>query len=293
MGGPHFTYKEQIVARDLAQGDILVRTPELEEVLKAFYPSYANNANNKYFIVLTQSCELVRRDGDPCDARYIALAPVRPLSVALGRKLSEHAEAGLDAELPICTEKSRNKLNLWLERLLNNNEPEYFYLRKAPESGLAEDCCAHLALAFAIKSELRYQLCLDARILALKEPFQAKLGWLVGQMFSRIGTEDWNRSEMSREIRLALEGTAIWVPDKKLAPLRKLVAEWLAANPGAALNDGEIEKLLSKVPRRKDQVVERVVSLLKDKGMFPDAKDAVRARNLIASDAQLSKLLSD
>lgn len=288
----HFTYKETVEAPDLCQGDILYRTQELDEVLAAYYPSYAKNDSNKYFIVLTQSCELVRRDGKSCDARYIALAPARPLTVALSRKLAELSEDSLGADAAICTERNKNRLSMWLERLLNNNEPEYFFLRRAPDRRLAEDCCAFLALSIAIKSDLRYELCLNARILALTESFQAKLGWLVGQMYSRIGTDDWPKEDLKGTIKSALEGVAVWVPDRKLGALRKKVKQWQQENPEGSLDDSVVSAILKNVPGRKDQVVERLVQLLKDKSLVNEA-DTLRLRNAINGDPELSSLLKE
>ena len=48
-----------------------------------------------------------------------------------------------------------------------------------------------LQLSVALKVE-HYDLCLDAKIAELKEPFQAKLGYRVGHMYSRVGTAEWS-----------------------------------------------------------------------------------------------------
>ena len=75
-------------------------------------------------------------------------------------------------------------------KLLNNNHPEYFYLAEDVDCHLSEACVAFLKLAIPIKSE-HYDRCLAARISQLKEIFQAKLGWLAGNIYSRVGTPDW------------------------------------------------------------------------------------------------------
>lgn len=292
MAGIHFTYNSDPCDGDLCQGDVLERTPGFEALLKEFYPQYAARPENKYFLILTQTCDLVRRSGGRCVAPYISVAPVRPLSVALSRKLAEVAEADIGGRIPICTSKNKAKLDLWMERLLNNNEPNYFYLRKVPERRLAEDCCAHLALSIAIKSDLRYDLCLSSRILSLQPVFQAKLGWLVGQMYSRVGTEDWDRAEMYAEIKSTLKLRAIWVPDDKLMNLRTSVQDWRNEHPDAELDGKTVERLLARIPRQRDLVLERVVQLLKQRDLVPEGKE-IQTRNLIANDPEFRALFKD
>ncbi len=71
----HFTYKEcDTYSPSLKQGDILHKTPELLELLEKVHPHYINS-EYKYFQVITQSCDLVRKN-DSCKSRYITLAAV-------------------------------------------------------------------------------------------------------------------------------------------------------------------------------------------------------------------------
>jgi hypothetical protein len=288
----HFTYDDKPLPSDLRQGDILNRSAQLDKLLQSFYPQYAAKLENRYFLVLTQSCDLVRRGGRQCDTRYISLAPVRPLDVAVRRKLEEFIEAEVAPGLPVCTEKNRARLQNWMERLLNNNEPNYFFLRKEPTKGIAEDSCAFLALSIAIKSELHYQTCLDARILALEGTFQAKLGWLVGQMYSRIGTEDWPASDLQEEIKNVLKDVSIWIDQRKVKPLRKLVREWQTAHPGQQMDEATLTALIARVPRKKDELVSRLIAVLRTKELVTEATLST-ATNLIRNDPVISQLLPD
>ena len=58
----HWTYEAIPPEADLAQGDILEPTSALREVLREIHPYFLNP---KYvaFLVLSQSCDLVRRSG--------------------------------------------------------------------------------------------------------------------------------------------------------------------------------------------------------------------------------------
>lgn len=286
----HFTYSEAQLSTDLRQGDILQRTPEIEDVLKQAHPHYLAKSDNKYFIVLTQDCDLVRRAGKPCPARYIEVAAVRPVDCVIARQLEELRERSIAIELPICTTQSRGRLRSFMERLLNNNVPDYFYLHREPSRGFPEDCCALLALSIAIKAEFHYDICLKAKILELTDSFRAKLGWLVGRMYSPIGTQDWPPETIQQEISDKIEKLSLWLEQRQLRELSKLIRDWRQNNPGQILSIEVIKELVSKVPRRQQQVINRTIDLLKEDNILP-AEIEVRIANRLSNDPLLSTLL--
>ncbi|MEO8019717.1 MAG: hypothetical protein ABI769_18050 [Pseudomonadota bacterium] len=264
----HFTYRDPaatgadaVEANVLNQGDLLKRTPELEAVLNTYYPGFGNNAENKFFLVITQSCDLVPRSGGVCKAKYIQIVAVRPLRFAIEREIADMAESGFNLKIPVASQKNRNKLDQFLERLLNNNESEYFYLHQDASQGLAEDCCACLTLSVTIKAE-HYATCLAARILSLDNLFQAKLGWMVGQMYARVGTDDWPHAELSKQKAKVSKDAAMWVDDKALSAARTSVAEWRAANPGVILDTKQFEKMVEKLPTKQSLAMGRLKEVL-------------------------------
>jgi hypothetical protein len=76
-----------------------------------------------------------------------------------------------------------------LERLLHNTEDGFFFLKKDSHPELIEDLCVFLALSVAIRAD-QYEACLTAKIAQMDHIFAAKVGWLVGNLYSRIGTPD-------------------------------------------------------------------------------------------------------
>ncbi|MEK6770097.1 MAG: hypothetical protein AABY62_00440 [Pseudomonadota bacterium] len=269
----HFTYCGD-KATDLLQGDILVQTPEILATLKEVHPHYANNAGNRYFIVLTQSCDLVRgRAGDdPCPSRYIAIAPVRPLSLVIQRETVRLAEPDLSIPTPVCSSQARNRLHNFLERLFNNNEPNFFYLHEDPSMGFPESCCAFLRLSIALRAKERYNTCLNARLLQLDESFRAKLGWLVGNLYSRVGTKDWAANELNGMIRSHLTGAALWLEDERTRKqLLVEVSRWKQDNPGQVIDEPVLRALLNKLKPRKEAVLERLKTLLAESDLFRNA----------------------
>jgi len=294
----HFTY--DAADGDLKQGDLIARSPELETVLKDIHPHYANKDSNTHFLVLTQTCDLVLgRGGDPCKSRYISIAPVRPLSDLLGRQIEKAEESGFDLSIPVCTTKSKVRMQQFLERLFNNNESAYFYLHQEPAVGLTTPSCAYLRLSIALKASLHYEKLLKARVVSLNDTFQAKLGWLTGQMYSRVGTQDWEASEMKALVKDCLNETVFWVDEKKRKEILNAVADWKTKNEGRDLNTVELEGLINSLIKRKQQVIERVsfvlteakeLSPLFESGQLTE-RELSKIKRRLEQDPQLSSLL--
>ena len=189
-GNIHFTYKPSPDMSSLCQGDVLCVTDEMRKILKEVHP-YFLNEQYKYFMVLTQSCDLVRRNAGKCKTPYITLAAVRSFDDFFeNRLLSDKCAEKVNGYLLVNSKQSQRAYQL-LERLYNNTEPDYFFLYKEEALNFPKSMVASLKVSIALKSSLHYDQCLSAKILELSEEFKAKLGWLVGNIYSRVGTTDW------------------------------------------------------------------------------------------------------
>src|SRR5262249_30565626 len=157
---------------------------------------------------------------------YITVAAVRPLRRVVERYVSRFQRQDLEREHGLCDVSKRDDVRQFVQRLLNNNESEYFYLHPYGYEGtpslMSEPHCAFLVLSIAIKSELHYDTCLAAKILQLDDSFQHKLGWLTGQMYSRVGTTDWPQDEDFKvRVEDLLKGIAVWVEPSLIRKLKK------------------------------------------------------------------------
>ncbi len=243
----HFTYENSLENNSLYQGDVLKRTPELESVLREIHPYYCQKKDDyRFFIVLTQSCDLIRRSGGLCTANYITIAAVRPLCLVVEReafRLQYNDE--LDRQLGICDKKRRIKLEQFLARLFNNNEQNYFFLNAEPVRDFNQDYCAFLQLSIPLKAELHYEKLLSAKILQLTESFQHKLGYLTGAPYIRVATEDWaDKKVFQKKINESIE---------KVNSLR-----WLEN-----LVYKEVRKELKTLPK-EEQTIENLKSVIKN-----------------------------
>lgn len=284
----HFTYAEP--HGDLCQGDVLKRTDALEAVLREVHPHYLSE-DYKLFMLLTQTCDLVRRGGAPCSARYINLASVRPLDVVLQRHIETFQGDEFERRFQLCSEKHRDKFLQFIRSLLNNNATDYFFLRQDVTLGIQDNFCTFLRESIPLRSRQHYQTMIDARIASLQPTFQAKLGWLVGNIFGRVATDDWvpgatNEEAFTQLATAFADQTCDWIEARKL----KQVKRDLQKEP--TLADDEIRERVKKARSvsQRNEVMTRVCAVIKER--YPD--DFERLRNLqqtLESDPELKSLL--
>lgn len=300
----HFTYCDPSLNPernvDLSQGDILTRTPEIDALLREYHPHYEQNDQNKYFIVLTQTCDLVRERGDdPCKSKYIAISPIRPLSLVIEKKIESLKDKKIQFSMPVCADRIKKQVSNFLSKLFNNNETEYFYLHEDESLQFPESSCVFLRLSISIKAKENYQTCMKARILGLDESFRDKLGWALGQIYSRVGTQDWNPSALKEMLNKHISDAAIWVPDKQIKPLQKAIKNWQEDNEDQILNRDSLDEMLKSIKSKKESVIDIIdneinaspeIAGLIENGSLK-TKDVKRIINRLNSHAQLATLL--
>ncbi|TNH40962.1 hypothetical protein [Paracoccus haeundaensis] len=273
------------------QGDILARTHEINDILKQVHPHFHDHPKNLFFMVLTQSCDLVVRSaGGKCKAPYISIAPVRSLDLVIERHISQANAAAVTADLPVLSDKVKSKASEFLSRLINNNEPGYFFL-EGQGTALGSDCAAFLNLSIALKSDLHFAACKRAKVLQLRAEFQAKLGWLVGQLYSRIGTQDWEQASLQRKISGLLREAAIWVPDSTISHLEKEFAKRAGEGVDTPMTPHEISKAVAKAPKRKDAVLEQATKIIAAVLGAERHAEVEKLRKRLEADSSLTSLL--
>jgi hypothetical protein len=258
----HFCYaqSDEYLTEELSQGDILKRTPELDALLETVHPHFHKHRKNLYFMVLTQSCDLVLRDGDAGKAPYINIAPVRPLDEVIARETDSLRLQKIRGVLPLLTHKAQARLKDFARRLINNNVPQYFFL-ESDGTELGQDCCAFLRLSIAIKSDLHYTTCVDAKILQLNDSFQAKLGSLVGQLYSRVGTKDWDAKQLEYKVAELTKDAAYYLDEGKVKELEREFSARCAADAGFTFEARELTAAIKAIPNKKKVVVNRAIDI--------------------------------
>ncbi|MFN3713665.1 MAG: hypothetical protein ACK4SX_08405 [Alcanivoracaceae bacterium] len=278
---PEIFYRDQVGEKGLSQGDVLRRTDSLNEVLKRYHSYFNQQGDYRYFIVLTQSCDLaIRPDTERCGSRYITIAAVRPLHRAIERYSDKLLYNKLERALGMIPENRKQKINDFLERLINNNEPDYFFLPASPERGIAEHCCAFLKLSIALKVE-HYEMLVNARVVGLNPQYQYKLGYLVGNAYSRVATEDLlpdviTKRDVSNIARAFLESGASIEPIKN--DIYSILKKRFEKDPDAFASVESKEKMLEDIENfiKQDKEVKKkaISDAIKQsaRGMVEDQK---------------------
>ena len=183
-----FAPAAEVDASSLRQGDLLLKTDALKAAISVAHSYYAEAEDYTHFLVLTQSCDLVRRGGKP-KSRYITVAAARPLSVVVARVLEKYRFPKFDFPFVVCPSSNAVSAQHFLERLLHNTEDGYFFIRKDEARGINQDLCVFLPLSIALRVD-HYDVCLSTKIAQLDNIFAAKVGWLAGNQYSRVATPD-------------------------------------------------------------------------------------------------------
>jgi hypothetical protein len=267
----HFTYCES--KGDIKQGDVIGKGPEIEEALRSHF-AFFNKPEFRHFIVLTQSCDLVRysKSNKICKAPYITLSPAMDLEKVLEEEIS-YWRNDLAIAAGVCKESDRQKAIDLTKRIMNNNNPEYFYLHQSVRQGIEfpNNSCALLRLSFSVRSEDFYDICLRNRILSLKDVFSAKLGFLISEIYSRVGTEDWpdnfSPEFFDEFVEETLGGIFMWVPGDKLTRLEKELRKESKINDPDKMNRDYLRdriKDISDKGVRFNEAVDRIIEILED-----------------------------
>ena len=136
-----------------------------------------------------------------------------------------------------------------------------------------------------------------AKQIELRDDFKSKLGWLVGNIFSRVGTEDWTPGHMTaqefkRFINDLLDEICHWTDSK--SALRELEKQH-GKDEVSKMNSDEISENIKniKIHSRKEQILNGIENVLRNSRYLPDeAKQNVRKIILeITSDATMKGLI--
>lgn len=283
----HWSYKNDPSAY-LEQGDVLQNSKSLKELLATYHPYYASNQENRFYIVLTQSCDLVVR-GAKCNARYISIAPVRSLKIIVHREFEDKLNK-IDVGAPFSSYRTKGEIERFLERLFNNNEPSYYYLEAEPSAGISDPMCAVLTLPIAFKAE-HYDVLLNSRIISIEDSFQAKLGSLLGQSYSRVGTKDFDQADLKSKVDEITDILATWHEPSDVDKLKELIEARRTNDPNESIDSSVIGKLIQQIPKKKTLAIERILNIAAELNLASNPSSQRRGLRLrLESDQQFSSL---
>lgn len=263
----HYAYEDPDKTQ-LRQGDVLKRTPELIKLLREYHPHYAANPDYQFFAVVTQSCDLVKRGKKPPKAPYIAIAAARTLEETLLREAAK-GQSDWQREAKVIGDREKNNLLMFLQRVIDNNESGYFYLHNDQKLRIHTPCCVFLALTVTLRAQ-HYELLLDAKIAQLTDTFQAKLGWLIANMYGRVGTTEWDTEN----------------PDNPLKNVTKsIIDDTLHSVQDAQIKEGLAE--LKAEGKLEGMTPEEIFKHIREKNILPRSKNFERRALAVSEGVRL------
>lgn len=181
----------------LYQGDII----HLKDDLKTNFLSNFNlGFDPEYLMIVSQTCDLVRRSNRPPKIRHVNVALVRPFKNFLKYAVQELNVTEIE-NTKVINDSSLNVLKTKLFDLINNcNSKSHFFLpRKSP---FKEHMIVVFNTTYPLRFEEQYELLLKNRVLSLKNEYKAKIGDVYATLFDRITVnelidkKDWSKDKL-------------------------------------------------------------------------------------------------
>lgn len=264
----HWTYQDADKSSDLCQGDILEPNQELCNLFKEIHPHFTND---KYtgFLVITQNCDLVRRKekGDRCSATHIGLSVIRSIQDIISDSLKDRFGYLAPGIYNIATKSACEAL---AERIINQNENALglFYLHPELDAGITVPSVAILRVSISVKASMHYKKLIEARVGRLSKEFQPKLGWMVGNLYSRVGVSDWKeKSEKDVTEKHVLKRILSFSREEPLWLDKKLYSKILDERSDFdKLHPSEQEVVIKKFQPKppKERILEIIVKTIAD-----------------------------
>lgn len=265
-----FIFKDvsELKSSSLTQGDVIARAEEVVQRIGQAHQYYADAPDYTHFVVLTQSCDLVRRQGQ-FKAPYITVAAAKPFRKTVQDFFDSQAKTIEGADFSFYSEAISSKAKQLIERHINNTESEFFFLPKSGHPNIPEDLVVFLRLTIALRKE-HYDALAHSKIAELADVFQAKLGWLKGNIYSRVATPDLeDRGMNATEIKAKFYGEYIpkdqmvWLSSLQAQLLRKLVKDKKAILGRNVTTDEVLGLIESEVPEDSQIIAQNIVERLK------------------------------
>ncbi len=216
---PAYVYQELNDKDSLSQGDVLKVEGRFRQHFLNFYPAIRHpDGEEKYVMVLSQSCDLVKTSRRKPKLSHVNVCLVRSLKAVIAKLIDDEIKPTIIADKRLLERYAADQLKDRLSKLLNNaDQKTHFFLPK--RSPFVEDMVAILPLSFSFRID-HYDLLLDSRVLSLKPEFQGKVGHIISQLYGRIGTSDlsderWDDEQTRNYINgLLQDSNLVQVPDK-------------------------------------------------------------------------------
>ena len=199
------------------------------------YPE-VNIDNIDYGIILSQSCDLVRRNKNPLPKTpYITIALLEPIEKFIEQKFPKTIEK-LVQEYSVQYENYRiinkedllSKISEKCSKLFDNRETFYFFISIELEKTLTKMFYVNLVKTFPFKA-MHYETFAKNAKYELNTAFANKLGDMLSYIYGRVGVENYDKKQMEHLLNLMNE-KLISVSQKKVGQIKDYQLSALSYN---------------------------------------------------------------
>lgn len=291
----HWTYEPSFPGGPLQQGDIIRPNAQLLLTINEF-AHYFSDPKYVAFAITTQTCDMVLRN-EKCSSPYITLSPIRLLREMLQQVLESLYEPLASG---IFSTEFKFEARKLLDRIVNQNEQALglFYLHPDADLELGEAAVIALRVGIALRSCHYDEMC-ASRIGRLKAEYQSRLGWMVGNLYSRVAVPGWEDrtggKRLQKEIVNAFvngdpeQGGPIWVRRDSFA-----AAVRAGVDPDTISRAQLADEIAKYEPRSvMEQLLDRLDVIVNE--FLSDETAAAQARKLtnrIRNDSTIRSLLA-
>lgn len=286
-----FKDEDDVDFNSLRQGDLLLRTARVRQALDEGHKHYATQPDYTHFVVLTQSCDLAIRGSSPFRAPYITICAAKPLSAYLEKKL-KGVFADIAGPLRIGRLPMQRAAEAIVNRLISNTSDDVFFLDAFVAKSIGEPVCAFLQLSVALQAG-HYGALLAAKQAEMTDIFAAKLGWMAGNLYSRVATPDLSESNpeeaaafQKRMTDQILHHETVWLDKRQISAYEKALAAAEVAK-GAELTLDEAKTLADTCPKPIQELSSAVMAELAQVGIQADDKTLNAIKNRLENNNKL------
>jgi hypothetical protein len=284
---------------DLRQGDVISRKGLSARSVESCHPELLG-IECSHFLILTSSCDLTLRksEQDTYEAQFLTMAPIYPLDVILEQQL-EIFQSTIEKKAQQCSDKTRSLLKDFLKRLINNNLPDYFFLPQSTTKDIEfpVHSCAILRHAFPIKLDYYYLLFQQTRVVSLTDVFVAKLGFLVGEMYSRVATDDVIPEYMPdfiNKVEAWLTGLSDWEDSKTVGRAITAALKLNKINELLQATSEEVRAFIAQYSQEEtlEKAVKRIIGILEKQNLPIDDQQRQKFANVLLKDDKFKNFIN-
>ncbi len=269
----------------------------LSDAISQAHAYYASAADYSHFLVLTQSCDLVRRKGR-CKSRYITICAVRPLVLAVTRETSAYVAKLEGCAVDAGDVENQVLFKQFLERVLNNTVDGIFFIPRGSAETVEEHLCAFLPLSIALRVD-HYDVCLQSKVGQVRDIFAAKVGALASNLYSRIATPDlherYEKEAVENYTRQFMADVGyreiVWLSKFQRKALNEKIQENLLSSGRTQITAIEASELLKSLPSEPEAIADRAIEVLIKRKLLDDTAEVrKKAKNFLLNDREYKTL---